>query len=1273
MYKLDPEHEIKAVDRVLNWTGTGTFESNYTDSTSYDAKFQVAIALIKDGRYKNLHLLDKSFATEPAINSDPKIKEMKDRIRVALMEKGVIDPISPEAAEASAELTRFIDRNEMLSELRDVLPIDVMGAITTVERFEHATDEQMREKLRSWTTKALLRDYLGTLLVHRPKGEIDYHDLVTRSPEKVFENPDSVIYNIYRRYLESKILRTFNPGEAQGFTELDTDIADQPGGVKKQMLIEIRQKFQAVAELPISPAFKTSVESWTGEASIFPNFRQKYVVREFQKTKRKLLNGDTGATKTACAYLAMEANSADKVTIFGPPRARNTWPKEATVVFNNEAHPDVFTIRSAKDLKDSRVVNAKYVYLGSALMGKAWKDANLFRTIRENLVIKRQTDGVIIDEADEFRHKKTGRSQVISELITEMEADHAKRSKERMPMVALTATPISSSLEDLDIPMALLYPERFCLPGRENNGKCTFNVQILKDPEIAYSLLFGEQLILQWSLEDLFGERIPQVDNRIVNLDLSPFEQVLNTWISELPAESLVKIRLLQSLLLNPELVKKTCRERGFVPEGKYSDVEALRKHLTELHTTWISWMLNKNGGIPDEPFSADWIAKIGDTDFLLQCFFEPGLIEDVETLARTTPQIGKDWQHREAVSTKFAHIRDLIRKHVARDQDGNYHADAKIFIAVPGHKRGITRWLEDPETTDKDLLDNIWSLYEYLLSDWLPGLPRDKAVNIDGSVPFNKRDKHAVTWGTSGEKDIVVVSSMESVYESMNWSVRKTPDNQNIKKVVLVLTSWPFGYDEMKQFHGRFPRPGQVVPIESEILQTNNSIDVGMADLVKMKYLLTQVALSRIQLTPEEREFFTRATSAKRILLEYPTVGETFVRDTINRLKGAGETEIAEKLGKLINGKNGFEIFAKEYYANGSDENRTVGLNWELMKNLGLESQPEDILVVGAGSCGFARKLIKTDYKAKIDNLDINGAILRQAKEKYPEIGQVISGRASDTKLESLHYDLTECGFMLPWTKLYESKSRLPKNPQEIERVKILSEINRVTKNGGTVLLSFPESSLTPELFANYANCLTTHFGFSLEEPSGKTFTTDIDPNKPIGWVLKLRKVDSPNLSGIDAGQLAFTSDEETKISRRKKRKEGKTQVVVLDPPLFSARHFRVFNPLTGQETISDSLAASRCADQPIVETAPAEAIKAAIKNDDLTTQREMWVDARRQIQKTLRKNYEEAEEILADIFSRNGLAEPNNWPTEGSERDKIDKTIKIEIGRLSRIKMRG
>ncbi len=1214
------------------------FERDYQISENYEKKFILAEALIEDGRYL---VRDPGFLVRHFVPKGKEVtaeaRELRDVLHFKLIEKGVIPEYkSQEEDQAQDAFLRAIQHDEELRNLGGVLPLPVFEIATRVRLWGNITDEEKLRKIRSFAMGALLRDELGAITVQMPIGEIDLRDIVLQFPEQVFKDTNYITSNIVRHYFTKQTLRLFINGEEEGFRRLHELVETEPSEAKKEFFSQLEQEFQQVKFTPIPNVFVDSIDIGDLAPSPMPLFMHKFLIDRFLRSRRKLWNGGTRATKTATFYQAVETIGAKKTVVFGPAKARNTWPREAGKLYKEGKKPDVFAVRSKYDLDNSRIETAQVVFIGAEFLGRAWGDQELHQKIKE-AISRRKVDMVGLDESHEFRNQKAGCSLMLMELMDDIRDNYRQDQLLEFPVIALTATPISTGLENVDITMAILYPERFVLPGKYEAGKTTFSVQALRDPMIAFSLLYGEQLMDQWDVYDLFGERIPHPEYERVKVEMSPSQRVIYEWVRALPVNALAKIRLLRSVLLNPELIKKNIEEKGLAPE--VAPVGILKQQLQDLHHQWLDWIFEKDNRIPDELFSADWIAKYGGGELLLQSFFSTELSSGINTLAESIPDVANDWVKPIAVSPKYEFLMKFLQERVALDPNGQvtegFTPTERVFITVPYHRRGITRWIDDPNLKPEELDDNAWSLYEYMLTEWLPGLPSNMAITIDASRSFAARDRIAQLWRETEGEYAFVVSTMDTINESMDWAPRDTEENQNITTVNAISTHYPFTAEEFDQWAGRFIHPAMGKATRHLIVETEESFDTNSYDLVRLRSLIMQMTLAAVPFREQDREFYRASTTAKRIILTEPNVGQAFLRDVLRRLKGRGSQEAMAELSKNKNGRSGLELFAEFYMDDGRDEFRIQGNNNEMEKNIVLPFQPRKILSVGAGSCLFARKLRQAGYAGEIDNVDMNGVILRMAQERYPEIGTIRADFAESLSAPSDYYDLIEHGFVGPWTKRIDHKEKQPLN--EVERVKYELEANRVLKLGGIRIETFPESAFDEETFKNRIQALTEHFGFRVIEPSGMSYATDLTPTRRIGWVITAQKVGVPNLSGLDLRALTFLSDERTKVSEPKEKRNGDPTVIRIDYPIFSSREFTVVNPLT-QET------------SPVnpIEDRPFESSRDLVNKikDNLTlSQREKWNALRRDIERGIGRNYENSEEILAGIIHRRGGERLQDW----------------------------
>ncbi|MBI2029045.1 methyltransferase domain-containing protein [Candidatus Gottesmanbacteria bacterium] len=1230
-------------------------------------KFNVARALIEDGRYPDPHFLLDNFPIkikseeESTVDGELQTK-LQDGIRLLMMQKGFISPEDSEAKKVEESLFKFVESDGDLSQLNSVVPRHVISALTSLRAFGREKDQGLQFRLLSRVVHSFIRPYVGNLSVQRPTHSIDINWVIQHTPENVFrEDTDNIAANMVKSYFRKEVLKLLNSPE-DGWEKLEQLIRETESPFKRGFLEDLyKEQKEEVANLVIPPVFQTETDGWFTDRSPFPLHLQKHIVHKTKQTGRKYWNGETGSGKTGTFYLLAEAMGIKRGTIIAPAKARNTWVNQATKHYLPDSRPDVFVVRRERDITNSRIVDAKYVILGTEFLAQCWSNPEKYESLLEALR-QRGTDGLGFDESDFLRHPSTNTVQIIDSIISS--------SPKPKLMVALTATPIVSEVADMDVTMALLYPERFSYPGRETNGKSTFSVTCKKDPKAAFLLLHGEELMLQWGLEDLYGEKVPELKYEREHIPLSPHQNVLYEFVSDLPINFLTKVNLLSYVLTDPELIKKPIKKLEVIPADFTITQEEALTHLDSLYEEWMNWSIEKDPKLPDEPFSADWIAKYGDKDFLIKCFFSEDLTSGVDSVAGILSQkisrLKKDWKPQLYPSGKYEWIINFLEQAHKRGE--------KTHIISPIFKEGIT-------TYD----DEVWSLLATLKTHF-SDLPDDSIVGIDGSMPPEKREEIGKISREDGKRFMDMVISMESTYQSIDLAPRDMP---NINGVNVVWLGWPWEWVKFRQYQGRYnrPRPGRQIPVNTYVLMSDGTIDRGQDELVHYKKLISEVALHGIMPTPEQEKLLKKPEAAEQIVLLQPNIGQVFLRTFMASLAGRGEVDFRKELEQTKDGRSVFERFAEAYFDGGNDEWRLVGNNAELIKNIAVKSNPKKMLSVGAGTCLFARKVAKSGYPVEIDNVDINRAVLELAKREHPEIGNIVVEGATNLSAGDNSYDVIDVSFMFHYTKLYEDRRELEfdedTHAEEIERVKALSEIHRVAKDGATIVLSFPVSTLDNESFIRFTSALQNHFGFTVDEPTGESYTTDVHPPRRIGWVITLKKTGVKNFTNMNLHDLAFATDALEYVSQYKGKKSKQRKTVRIEHAILSAKNFRIVNPVNGNVTIEQS-AASYIPPTTVIDNSgiifqsqeivvdgrrdPKE-----MKHSLNTEQLRVFNMVRKRLQEIPNSNdnnkitYKQAERQVIEAIINNGLDKLDNWyDDEGGLQRNVYRVFKKLIGKF-------
>lgn len=1180
----------------------------YPFGTDYEKKYRIARSLIDDGRifapdfqesigHSPAMLLTKfaPFKTLVPPHEQEQVEKMRQELYVLLKGNGVItvdEYIKVSEEDTEAALERIIVQDPDLQQLIGVVDMPVLGAIANALLFQHLPTAEREEAMRAMTTRALIRPYLGDIVVNR-SGHVsgDFGSMFQRLPEKIFHNPESVTDHIALNFVENHVLKLFNEGAEKGFEKLTELMNQETNALKKDYLQRIQSRLTIIANRDIPASFRTMIPGVYEDKEVpFPHMRQRYIVDEFTrperneyaKQKRLLLNGGTGSGKTATAFIAMQESGATRPVIFGPANARDTWPHEAKKVFTEDSLQEqpVFAIRGARDFYSKNYKNAEqfylnptaeqtlksvlgegvfyqlfpedkraskpsstsysvscledifhpalfgsgFVYVAAELIGQMVKKPD-FEILKTILTTIRNSDGVVIDEAHTFRSLDAQSTQGLIDIVRGVEKQKKKSDpNEDIPIIALTATPLVSSLQDYDVMMGLLYPEEFGITKTDKHA--SFSAQCGKNPHVVFTKLFGNRLMMRVSTQDIFGDKVPEYHFNVKNLQMGSYERMIYEWVHSQEASALNLMHLQRTTILDPKIVVNSLLQNGHKPETNFSKTQ-VSERIGQLYEEWKS-------SNQDEPFNFDWITEHNGGDMLLHVLFDReqfpnGLVEFMHTVDGFD-DIKQLWPKDFPTprTAKYRMLYNYLTEHYSSQIDT---ITRKTFIISPEHKEGIT----DSQ--------GHWSLKEQV-ELWLA----DRDINvhaIDGDVDFKKRRELSEKWRTNGDDFSIFLGVLKTVYESLDFAVRDTPENAHIKDIDIIMLGWPWDHHALEQVFGRFFRPGMDLHknITCTILNTETTIDEGLRDTVEYKRLLNLMATFGVQLSHKEKEFFDE--KQRRSIHTEDARKQAELRWMMQRLKGSGEDNSIDFLSKSTGDQSGFQKFIESYFDGAHDIDRIVGNNARLVWSLLRDQEPSSVLSIGAGSCLLARTIAEEiDYPTPlVTNLDINKAAMQKMKLEYPEIATYLVSKASNlteakdisdnpSPIQNDSFDAVDMSFMLDWTK-----NNLHGDISENERIKVLSEAHRVLKPGGTLAITLPESTFDdPEDFIIFALSLQDYFGFEIDtEHSGPSWTKDIKPNRRIGWSLLATKVAPIDLTGFDPNFLTFHTDPQQFISTKK------------------------------------------------------------------------------------------------------------------------------------------
>lgn len=1146
--------------------GVASFKKGYADSGNLWWKFVVASSIINNPEvtFPQAESLLHDFMPADRRKIPERDRADAHRMQVLihgqLVEKQILPPESMEPDDSQLYFSEKIrTRPDLQALIDDGMPIEVMGQLLAVDMYSNLQDKDRLEKMREWATKSMLRVYVGTLAGKRPRPQFSPKDILDKIPSKVFTDADDVKLHLIENYLEQRYMRTLTDminddpewGLQNGITML-SELADgQASEAQGKFIKRIADRFEDIATTFFDPdnRFNKTIALRNGEIKEFPSFEQRAFAYDFKNSDTRFLAAKTGVGKTGAAFLAMENSDASRVLVVAP--ADNAaWPTEEGKLF---AEPgNIFVIRGGADIEAAAKSGKKYIVVSQSLLGRTETIDGLGGRL-EGMVRDVGIDGVIFDEVDNLSNSEAIATKTARNLLgiarENYAAQHEDRSEHQAPVIAMTATPVRNKLSDLDVPMAMLYPDQYAATRGESTtgGLETFSAKCFNDPRLAHAILFGEKNMFRW--EHATGIQEFSYENEVV--PVSAFEHMLYTFIANnVESDMLNKLRLLENALFNPLLVKVEVRDaaRDHIPPV---DIDAVVARLTSVARQWKKEYT--------EPLTTDRLVELNMGDDVLACFFHDTFDNGIDTLAMSVPEVAAIWETKE-VSSKYAKMKKILSEALQwkTDDEGRVYRN-KVMIISPHQKQGRTAHVVQRQIGDGNGgTVNMYAPWELeALNDtnlttyvrtWLEGsVDEEDILVLDGDATIRgAKDRIIDRWVTDPDA-AVLIGTAGVVKNSRDFTPSGIVDEQG-KEIdgITVLFLGHAWYDaQMRQSAGRLLRHGQSIPVTFHVEESEDTLDHGMGENVMLTYLLSRMVLSGIPLSQDEQEFYDSRLVGKHINLQKAEAG--FLRNILSAVPGAGEDEISDffaKVSKLRKDMTINQLVAEKFYDGGRDAYHVSGYNAEMVAFLIKTMYPQEphVLSVGAGTMLLQRKL-----GIGIDNVDINPHMMEAGWQEAGQYGgKKITARASSLPGEAFRtatYHVVDNAFTLHWSKLE------PNNQQAVqtsERVKILLQMNRVLADGGRLFLTLPENSFDDTTFAAFVDTLQAHFGFSIDHDfTGKSIgRTRFGTTKRLGWSIVAKKDGMPNLINLDINSLKFANEDGRWVSiAGKEKKNGKVQ----------------------------------------------------------------------------------------------------------------------------------
>lgn len=528
----------------------------------------------------------------------------------------------------------------------------------------------------------------------------------------------------------------------------------------------------------------------------FPSSHQKeYAYRFIHKDigMVDLLIGDTGTRKTGGAILAMAAAGAKGTLIVCPAGIRDHWEKEV-----REKHLEdinVIKIRELKELIDlsnsSEDLKTRYLIISYSLLSYLEKREDGIDLVK-NVFDKLGIDSIIADEVHQAKEPESACTRVLCEV--------SRLLPERAPRIAMTATGVVNSPEDLDAPIVFLKPYEYRRLGDFSNA-------LRNDPWLISALLHGKGLMTRWLKEDILGDKLPDIEYIDEAVPFSPFHQLLYEFVyNDSTIESNQKRGILRQVSLEPLLIRKNynpakinelidklllkrasqltdrekeeTRERIEAFKERLNNVENLINSeeipelLNQAYDKYLQWYM-VNGD--DEPLDEDFLVKLGYGNLVLWAFFNlPNGVDDL--IGESSKELLKeDWVGLKGLySTKYRRLREILGKIIPSGEN-------KVAIFSGFYQTDISTSIEDAkdaEFAQATLLDH--------LASWFGS---DRIIKIDGTVALTakqgeltEREKSRIDWRLDPLKNLGLFTVRASRL-GIDLTIPSTEANRRIKK----------------------------------------------------------------------------------------------------------------------------------------------------------------------------------------------------------------------------------------------------------------------------------------------------------------------------------------------------------------------------------------------------------------------------------------------------------------------------------------------------------
>ena len=351
---------------------------------------------------------------------------------------------------------------------------------------------------------------------------------------------------------------------------------------------------------------------------------------------------------------------------------------------------------------------------------------------------------------------------------------------------------------------------------------------------------------------------------------------------------------------------------------------------------------------------------------------------------------------------------------------DEVFRENNKVVLFVNGYIENVIRG-------DNSFVDNLH-------------LPTDVKVRIiHGDILHKDRELMQKEFNISKDKILLIVSG-----QTADVGVDYSGADQ------VFFYNEPWTEYQRRQELSRIYRPGLAHSLKSGILLSEGTIEEGIHEYIQRKYLAVEKLLHDIPLTDMEKELLAKDEKGKEDpdLSVNPELAKYYFSSWDKMMKMFGYSrEIGEKSFSEFLSKYGRD-YAESYVDLGNrsyqaNANRISGtIIHELTEEKGEDPKSLAIIDLASGP-EMLKQHIGNEYQEQITSIDLN-------EEHFAnrDRAKTIKGSISDIPFPPESFDFVNLCLSFHYTSFSPSHG-------DLERLKVLMEMNRVLKPGGKALIN--------------------------------------------------------------------------------------------------------------------------------------------------------------------------------------------------------------------------